>query len=319
MTSALALALLADSLLIPDDGAASWLQRTCCEVDMHLCTSAAGARDVSGLPEQGQVAEEVLAAVESLPLLLQGDAGVGSMLFTPGVDGTGTMVNPHIPPGSLILPGSFNPLHSGHEAMLQAAVQVATGDDTDAFPVPFSGLAVFEMSATNVDKPPLAEAEVARRVEQFTGCALPGHEASPTPPQWPSGHAHRSGEPQAVLVTDAPLFAQKAALLPGSYFVLGMDTAARLLQGKYYAGGEAGMLVALGGLLHAGTRFLVAGRRADAVGGTGRFLALQDLEVPPPLADLFVPIPQELFASDVSSSQLRAAAGADASEATAPA
>lgn len=49
----------------------------------------------------------------------------------------------------------------------------------------------------------------------------------------------------AVAVTRAPLFRDKAALFPGSWMVVGADTAARLVMDKYYGGSRDAMLAAL--------------------------------------------------------------------------
>ncbi len=46
-----------------------------------------------------------------------------------------------------------------------------------------------------------------------------------------------------VVVTSAPLFTTKSQLLPGSCFVVGYDTAIRLVMPKYYNNSEAEMLV----------------------------------------------------------------------------
>jgi hypothetical protein len=43
-----------------------------------------------------------------------------------------------------------------------------------------------------------------------------------------------------VVVTSAPLFVNKAALFPRSLFVVGADTAARLVLPKYYGDSEIG-------------------------------------------------------------------------------
>ena len=62
----------------------------------------------------------------------------------------------------------------------------------------------------------------------------------------------------------AATFETKAELFPGAAFVLGWDTAVRVIDPKYY-GGEAGRDAALGKLLIAGCR-LVVGGRLDASG-----------------------------------------------------
>lgn len=54
--------------------------------------------------------------------------------------------------------------------------------------------------------------ELSQRVAQFTSAGLP------------------------LLVTRLPLFTQKAEMVPGSTFVVGYDTAARLLMSRYYGG-----------------------------------------------------------------------------------
>lgn len=166
------------------------------------------------------------------------------------------------PPVGALLSGAFNPLHHGHERMAAAAAALT------ALPV------AFELAVINADKGALAPDEVARRAAQFAGR-------------------------HTLVLSRAPLFVQKAALYPGRLFVLGYDTAVRLVSPRYY-GGEAGMLAALGVLRDAGCRFLVAGRLAD-----GRFQTLADLPIPASFAPLFAAIPEASFREDVSSSDLR--------------
>jgi hypothetical protein len=172
------------------------------------------------------------------------------------------------PPGAL-LPGSFNPLHEGHVRLARVA------EDLLQTPV------AMEISVTNVDKPPLAVEEVRRRVSQFAWQAR-------------------------VELTRAPTFLEKSRLFPGATFVLGADTAERLVATRYYGDDEARMIAALQEMADRGCRFLVAAR----VDGTGRVRSLGDVAVPGEFAYLFTAIPERLFRLDVSSSAIRSTWGA---------
>ena len=78
----------------------------------------------------------------------------------------------------------------------------------------------------------------------------------------------------------APLYTNKARLLPRSTFVVGYDTAIRLVMPRYY-GGETGMLLQFAELKHRGCSFLVAGRAEGA-----DFKGLKDLDMPQALSDM---------------------------------
>jgi hypothetical protein len=167
----------------------------------------------------------------------------------------------------LVVSGSFDPVHEGHWGMAKAASRL-TG-----LPV------VFELSAVNVDKPVLSAGAVRQRLQQFAWRA----------PVW---------------LTRAPTFLEKAELFPGAAFVVGTDTAERLLSPRYYEGSETRMVSALSRVRGLGCRFLVAGR----VAADNSFTHLHHLAVPAELRDLFTGIPESDFRVDVSSTQLRAAA-----------
>jgi hypothetical protein len=173
-------------------------------------------------------------------------------------------VRAEAPRPAVLLSGAFNPVHEGHRGMAAAAARLAGGP------------AAFELSVTNVDKPEQAPEEVRRRLAQF---AWQG-------PVW---------------LTRAPTFAEKAALIPGVAFVVGVDTAARVVSPRYYADSEERVAQALAAVRERGCSFLVAAR----VDGTGRLVTLADLAVPAAHRDLFRPIPVEQFRLDLSSTQLR--------------
>ena len=163
---------------------------------------------------------------------------------------------------SVLLPGSFNPIHIGHREMMARAME-RTGTTGG-----------YELSVTNVDKPPLEKSEIERRLGQF-------------------------GKDDTVVLTRAETFRKKAALFPGTTFLLGWDTAIRLVAPRYY-GGEEAMMLALAEMMASGTRFIVAGRADD-----GEFRTLADVAVPAGFGPMFSAISETDFRRDISSTELR--------------
>lgn len=162
-----------------------------------------------------------------------------------------------------LLSGSFNPVHDGHLNLARVAAQQ-------------SGLPVlFELPLLNAAKAPIDPAEARKRALQFAGRA-------------------------PVAITTTPLFAQKAELFPGSVFVVGSDTAERVLDSRFYDGDEDKMHAAMRVVQDRGCRFLVAGRRSD-----NGYKTLADIQVPECYEGLFEAIPEEAFRDDISSTQIR--------------
>jgi nicotinic acid mononucleotide adenylyltransferase len=205
-----------------------------------------------------QFAESVVATVDSIDQLLAGEVD----RVTAQPDGQMTLSAPQYP---VLLPGSFNPMHAGHVLLARVAEELRQQP------------LAFEISVTNVDKPPLPVETVRYRLTQFA---------------WKS----------PVELTRAPTFVEKSRLFPRTTFVIGADTAERLVQPKYYDDDEARMHVALEEIGSSGANFLVAVRRDAA----GRLRALIDIPVPRRFADLFSEIPEHRFRLDTSSSEIRA-------------
>ena len=163
----------------------------------------------------------------------------------------------------VILPGSFNPLHDGHRLLLRKA-QELTGK-----------IGAYEISVENVDKPNIQEELVIERLNQF-------------------------GESNIILVTDSKLFLQKSKLFPGSTFVIGYDTAVRLLDPKYYDNDVRLMYQSIGQIMENKCDFLVAGRFYK-----DKFMGLSSINVPTTFSEIFSEIPESDFRIDVSSTEIR--------------
>jgi len=162
-----------------------------------------------------------------------------------------------------LIAGSFNPLHAGHRQL------AAIAEHRLGLPV------AYELSRVNVDKPPLADEEVRRRLAEFVG-------VSP------------------IYVTRAPTFERKASLFPGAVMIVGCDTAERILDPRYYQSlaDRQRSLTILG---DQGTKFLVAGR----VNRDGRFVGLEHVHIDAEFRHLFEAIPESDYRVDLSSSQIR--------------
>ena len=234
-----------------------WLARAC---------GIAAPSPRSLLDADEHYAETVVApgaAVDTLDQLLAGE------LDRVTVQPDGQMVL-SAPQPFVLFPGSFNPMHEGHVLLARVAEELRQQP------------LAFEISVTNVDKPPLAGETVRHRVAQFA---------------WKS----------PVELTRAPTFVEKSRLFPGTTFVVGADTAERLFGPKYYGDDELRMHVALEEIANSGGSFMVAVR----IDAAGRVRALNDLPLPRRYADLFTEIPEHRFRIDTSSSEIRARRRAD--------
>ena len=223
----------------------------------HACGIAAPSPR-SLLDADEHFTETAVATLDAVDRLLAGELD----RVTAQPDGQMMLSAPH---PLVLLPGSFNPVHAGHMALARVAEELRQQP------------LAFEISVTNVDKPPLADRTVRHRLAQFA---------------WKS----------PVELTRAPTFVEKSRLFPRTTFVIGADTAERVVAPKYYGDDAVRMHVALGEIASWGSSFLVA-VRSDAA---GRVRALNDITVPRRYADLFTEIPEHRFRLDTSSSEIRA-------------
>ncbi len=165
-----------------------------------------------------------------------------------------------------LLAGSFNPLHDGHRRLAEAAES-------------HLGVAVaFELSMANVEKPELQSDVVVDRVESMA--------------------ARRT-----VTVDMAATFAQKAALFPGAVFVVGADTAERIVDPRFYGGSRSTMHTALSSIADCGCSFLVAGRALRR-----GYVTMADLDLAA-APQLFSMLEESAFRLDVSSTSIRRQGG----------
>ena len=162
-----------------------------------------------------------------------------------------------------ILSGSFNPIHQGHIELSKIA--------SDILEAPVA----FEISVTNVDKPLLQADEIKKRVSQF----------------------ERS---ETVILTCAPLFAEKSGIFQNSTIIIGNDTALRLVDPKYYDNDVQNMYTSLQKVKDNKCDFLVAGRLQNS-----EFKTIRDMAIPEAFISLFQGIPESQFRMDLSSSELR--------------
>ena len=218
-----------------------------------ILNAVANACDVEGALEGSNAIErrEQHAPIEWTELLL---GSRKSVAIVPA--GTQATARP------ILFPGAFNPIHSAHKRMAEVAAERCGSPVT------------FELSITNVDKPPLDFLELADRLLQFRG--------------------------EHVLLTRAPTFVEKAELAPGCIFVVGVDTLVRIGNPIYYGGDGIKRNAAIEAIAKSGCRFLMFGRSLN-----GTFTTMSGVELPTPLRALCDEVPESEFREDVSSTELR--------------
>lgn len=196
---------------------------------LNLLAEGCGLKDKLDL---GQVTD-LISRIESPPVM-----AALQKLMTEELDAVGFDVFPEgnvlhdrcaMAHSGLIFPGSFNPYHDGHREMAQAS-KVLVGKEVE-----------YEISFRNVSKPNLDYVSLLDRLRQLALLA-------PT---------ERSGI--RVWVTNAPTFVGKTKLFQKAKFVVGYDTANRIVDARY-----AGPLEAVVAEFKANqAEFLVFGRTIE--------------------------------------------------------
>jgi len=184
-----------------------------------------------------------------------------------GCDSLGKLESHQELVGKVLLSGSFNPVHEGHLELAKTVAQ-HVGQEV-----------MFEIPLINAAKAPLSLPEAMRRTRQFIGKA-------------------------PVVLSKAPLFHQKALLFPQSRFIVGADTALRLIQQRFYEDDVDKMMRSFEVIRAQGCSFMVAGRLVTQ-GSQQSFITLNDIDIPAELRDLFEKLDEKDFRKDISSTKVR--------------
>ena len=178
------------------------------------------------------------------------------------------------PSGAVIFPGSFDPLHRGHERMAKIAA-LRLGKPVD-----------LEISAANVDKPTLSADELQRRLSRLT---RPTQLSDIT-----------------IWITLAATFAEKANIFPEATFIVGADTIRRIADAQYYDHDPAKMSASIRRIADRGARFLVFGR-VDLMDKSpdSEFQSLDEIALPEELRAICDSVDESEFREDVRSRDLR--------------
>jgi nicotinic acid mononucleotide adenylyltransferase len=247
--------------------------------------------------------QEKDAAIAASNRILAGDAHAVVLLpiYKDGIPTSFRALDcPVVPNGSLVFPGSFNPPHDGHITLAQAAIKAAMHNMSKVTTYRKQPPIFMELSLTNADKPAIDPAIVSERVHRFL-------QLGNLPDQW------------GILLTRAPLFAQKVACLndcivdqsegafPKMSFVIGTDTLVRIINPKYYGNEESAMLEAIRSMK--GVHFVVGGRLEQTKGSSSppKFVAGGDevFSLPKDVQEMFTIIQESDFRKDISSSEIR--------------
>ena len=160
---------------------------------------------------------------------------------------------------SLILSGSFNPLHEGHIELLKASSKE------------FKKNPLYEISIKNVDKSKINFNDLINRINQFKSLGK-------------------------LVVTNSAKFEEKSNIFKKSIFVIGYDTALRLVDDKYY---DDDFRKSLKIIEKNNCSFLVSGRFINKKYKKPNNINFEEYDY------LFNILSEEKFRIDISSTELR--------------
>ena len=175
---------------------------------------------------------------------------------------------------AFVFPGSFNPLTHGHIAIMKAVLKKYKS--TQHF--------VFEISIKNADKGAKAVEQQAAIIVQFVKYNLP------------------------LLITNAPLFADKLDFFENVIVLCGADTYRRIIDLKYYEMDENRLLSFLEKVKKNDSRFVVIPRYASDNGKLDNLSdILKSTNLDTKIKELLESITEELedFRIDISSTEIR--------------
>ena len=195
-----------------------------------------------------------------------------------------------LPSKYIVFPGSFNPLHQGHEGLadvVQNYIQKNKTSSRNNEEVPV----FFEISAMHPDKGLLEKQDLLKRIDQFIK------------------------KDKNVIISRAPLYVDKARNYPNSILAVGADTMIRILDPKYQKDlldkdKINSMINDLKIMLNHNVSFIVAGRKDNK---TNEYLTCNNiinnskkLNISSKLLSIFEELPEEEFRVDISSTEIRA-------------
>ncbi len=224
------------------------------------------------------ISQAVLAELQNVlreqraPVQRHSETAMGRFYGYPVFDTNGRRYPASESPG-VYLPATLNPIHDGHRMMCRVAEERMHSAPGGA------RFARYLVSSTSPHKGRLSVQEMLKKAGMLRA------------ERW------RDESRMVEFTRDEPLFLDKARKRPGSVFLIGADTMARMLE----PGWGPDIAEMLSEMQNLGTRFWVMGRKLG-----DRYLTCRDVEVPWPHQNIFEPMEGRL---DVSSTELRAAGG----------